>query len=266
MIGIVQGRLSPPVNGRLQAFPADTWQKEFVVAKELGLGCIEWVYDSVENPILDRAAWKEIRRLCEITPARSLCADYFVGHPAYRQPEQFAIHFRYLLECAEQIRHINKVILPFVDNSAIDLPEQFETTVDVLGKVIPYAQKIGIQVCVELSLAPHRVYELLMRFPAYALGICYDIGNSAALGYRPVEEFFWYGRHISHIHIKDRLEGTGKSVPLGEGDANFKSFFKCVRDYKFCGDMILQVARGEGFREWEKAAQDLQFVQRFLER
>ena len=52
----------------------------------------------------------------------------------------------------------------------------------------------------------------------------YDIGNSAALGYDPIEELDSYGDKISDIHIKDRTLNGGPVV-LGEGDADFEKFF-----------------------------------------
>ena len=35
-LGIMQGRLSKPLNGKIQSFPKDTWKKEFYDAKEIG--------------------------------------------------------------------------------------------------------------------------------------------------------------------------------------------------------------------------------------
>ena len=45
-IGIMQGRLSKPVNGKIQAFPFNNWENEFKIASEIGYACIEWVIDS----------------------------------------------------------------------------------------------------------------------------------------------------------------------------------------------------------------------------
>ena len=47
-IGIMQGRLSPPIDDKIQAYPAKTWQREFEIAKEIGYSAIEWI---VENPL-----------------------------------------------------------------------------------------------------------------------------------------------------------------------------------------------------------------------
>ncbi len=47
-IGIMQGRLSPRIDGKIQAYPASTWQKEFEIAQEIGYAAIEWI---VEKPV-----------------------------------------------------------------------------------------------------------------------------------------------------------------------------------------------------------------------
>ena len=44
-IGFMQGRLSPLVDNQIQAFPFNHWDQEFALAKEIGLGCMEWTLD-----------------------------------------------------------------------------------------------------------------------------------------------------------------------------------------------------------------------------
>ena len=43
-IGIMQGRLSPPLNGMIQSFPKDTWRDEFNIASEVGFDAIEIIF------------------------------------------------------------------------------------------------------------------------------------------------------------------------------------------------------------------------------
>ena len=45
-IGIMQGRLSPPEDGRFQSFPREHWRQEFARAREAGLDYIEWIHDA----------------------------------------------------------------------------------------------------------------------------------------------------------------------------------------------------------------------------
>ena len=44
------------------------------------------------------------------------------------------------------------------------------------------------------------------------------------LGYEINEEFSCYSKRIKNIHIKDR-KFKGTTVPLGEGDVDFKLLF-----------------------------------------
>ena len=64
----------------------------------------------------------------------------------------------------------------------------------------------------------------IARLDEEFFGINYDIGNSAALGFLPSKEFEAYGNRIVNVHIKDRPFG-GTTVPLGTGDADFKTVF-----------------------------------------
>ena len=66
-IGIIQGRLSPPLRGKIQSFPLETWEKEFDIAKKCGFDGMELVIDSFKwekNPL-----WSEkgTERICELS-------------------------------------------------------------------------------------------------------------------------------------------------------------------------------------------------------
>ena len=81
-IGIMQGRLSKSVNGKIQSFPIYSWKKEFYLAKEIGFELIEWVLDDdlQNNPILNKKAFPEIESLKNDTgiDIDSICCDYFI--------------------------------------------------------------------------------------------------------------------------------------------------------------------------------------------
>jgi len=67
-LGFMQGRLSPLVDGKIQAFPWNSWQSEFPAAQNLGLGLIEWTLDQdrlYQNPLMTPQGQLDIRRLCE---------------------------------------------------------------------------------------------------------------------------------------------------------------------------------------------------------
>ncbi|GBL40917.1 hypothetical protein EMGBD3_02850 [Nitrosarchaeum sp.] len=59
-IGIMNGRLSPPVDNHIQSFPVNSWRNEFQRAYDCGFDSIEWVFDLNPNPIYKMT---ELRKL-----------------------------------------------------------------------------------------------------------------------------------------------------------------------------------------------------------
>ena len=50
----MQGRLSFPIDNKIQYFPKNKWQDEFKEAASCNFACIEWIFDTYEkNPIMD---------------------------------------------------------------------------------------------------------------------------------------------------------------------------------------------------------------------
>ena len=62
-IGIMQGRLSPLYNNKIQSFPKYHWQNEFKKIRELKMNIMEWTLDHkeiIKNPINTIEEKKEI--------------------------------------------------------------------------------------------------------------------------------------------------------------------------------------------------------------
>jgi hexulose-6-phosphate isomerase len=56
-VGVMQGRLSPMINNRIQQFPWDSWPSEFVLASKIDIKIIEWTIDTIEfykNPLINQ--------------------------------------------------------------------------------------------------------------------------------------------------------------------------------------------------------------------
>jgi hexulose-6-phosphate isomerase len=265
-VGIMQGRLLPPVDGRIQAFPADGWREEFPRAASAGLVCIEWIYETSgadRNPVGSDGGIEELRELSARTgvAVRSICADLFMEQPLIRtsgeELSRRAGCLRWLIDrCASAC--IERIVLPFVDASEIRTPGEEDALVDVLSRIEPTATDRGVELHLETSLAPSRFARLLERLPV-TVGVNYDSGNSASLGYSPRDEFAAYGPRIGSVHIKDRVRGGG-TVPLGRGDTDFDALFDGLSSLGYTGDLILQVARGETGAEVAWAQRNAAFV------
>ena len=251
-VGVMQGRLLPKYQGRYQAHPVGYWQHEFSKAAELGLNCIEFVLDfndGLLNPLLRADGPDEILLLSEETGVRvtTVCADYFMEAPLHHPDEQTAAQSRCVLQrllSNGKKLGLTDIVIPCVDQSSLIGGGAIERFVARVRSLEETAEVSGINLSLETDLAPQFFAELLERFDSPRVTVNYDTGNSAALGYDPLEELACYGKKITDIHIKDRKLGGG-SVPLGTGDVQFGRFFKALSPLNYKGPFIMQAYRDD---------------------
>lgn len=263
-IGFMQGRFSPLVDGKIQAFPWDSWQQEFPAAQGLGLGLMEWTLDQdrlYQNPLLTPQGQQEIRRLCQThrLALPSLTGDCFMQAPLWkaRGQDKAALETDFIAiarACAEV--GIEMIVVPLVDHGRLDNEQQEEVLLAFMLAQVDLFRKLGLRIIFESDFAPGELARFIGRLPADVFGINYDIGNSAALGYMPEEEFSAYGSRIVNVHVKDRVLG-GTTVPLGSGNADFPKVFRLLREARYAGNLIMQTARA---RDDDHAGALLQYI------
>ena len=251
-LGVMQGRLLPKFQGRYQAHPVGYWQKEFSIASELGLDYIEFILDYNDldlNPLISKTGINEIRDVVQKSGVgiRSVCADYFMEAPLHAlsavAANQSKVLLKKLLENGKELG-LKDIVIPCVDQSSLQDQDSQERLVEALSPFLALAEKTDINLALETDLSPIKFLNLLKRFDSSKITVNYDTGNSASLGFDPIEEFAAYGDRISDIHIKDR-KLHGSSVILGTGDTDFNSFFKALNTITFNGPFIMQVYRDD---------------------
>ena len=139
---------------------------------------------------------------------------------------------------------MTEVVIPCVDISTLDTDSKIDLFIENLKPAIDIAEKKQINLSLETDLAPEPFLNLLNRIDSNVVTVNYDIGNSAALGYDSYEELSLYGNRITDIHIKDRALGGGPVI-LGQGNADFNSFFKSLKEYNYQGPFIMQAYRDD---------------------
>ncbi len=137
---------------------------------------------------------------------------------------------------------IRMIVVPLVDNGRLETVGQEEVLVDFLLAQQPVLTEHQLQVIFESDFTPHELARFIARLPAEQFGINYDIGNSAALGFNPSEEFAAYGSRVVNVHVKDRVLG-GTTAPLKTGSADFDAVFAALAQQTYQGNFILQTAR-----------------------
>ena len=254
-IGFVQGRLSPLVDGRIQAFPWEHWKNEFVLAQQYHFPLLEWTLDLdllEHNPLMTREGREDIIELClaHAVKIQSVTCDFIMQEPFYKYEGK---------RRAELLRNIEEVLLamgmlkipymvvPLVDNGSIDNPKQEFVLREGLKKLYDVLLTNNVMMLFESDFSPKTLRQFIEVFDGKLFGINYDIGNSASLGFEPREEISAYGRWIKNVHVKDRNLGGG-TVPLGEGNANLKLVCKLLHDNAYKGGFILQTARASDER------------------
>jgi hexulose-6-phosphate isomerase len=246
----MQGRLSPLVDGRIQAFPWDHWREEISLAQHLGFELIEWTLDQGrlrENPLLADAA--ETRRFFEANDVSvpSITGDCFMQAPFYkadgREREALLDDLKEIIDAAETVGS-RFIVVPLVDGGRLESDQQAESLADGLLPLTERLKKKGIAIVFESDFPPERLARFMNRYSAPSFGINYDIGNSASLGFDPEDEMAAYAERILNVHVKDRLRG-GTTVPLGTGAADLPRVFRALHRCGYRGDFILQTARAE---------------------
>lgn len=258
-IGIMQGRLSPPQDGRFQFSPKN-WQAEFLLAKELGFGSIEWIFedDNTEiNPIFDYKIRKEIQNLSRQhnVEINSLCADYFINHDLLTIDN---ILFLKVLMLVAKSSGIKTIVLPFLEGSDIKSRKQEKKVIKNISTVSGICHSYGIKLALETELDAKNLKMFIKEFDSPYVGVCYDLGNTASYGHNSPWDIRLLGDLIFEVHVKDRKVGSSQSVYLGEGDVDFDGCFKALKNIGFNGPMILQANRGEDYLA--DAKRQLEFV------
>ncbi len=279
--GIMQGRLSPPEDGRFQSFPRSAWREEFSRARAAGLDYIEWIHDAygegkdstgrIANPIFSESGLAEFDALKHehniATPA--LCGDWFMDVPLIRcSPAERVRRERHLHDLIPIARRIGatRIVLPFVDNSKIKGEYEKQTVIEILKRALLIAEKNAVELHIEADFNPTEFANFLSRIQHPMLKVNWDSGNSSGLGYVATEEFAAYGDRIGSVHIKDRYkkpEGGVETRPLGTGSANFDDVFSAIRSIDYKAGVTLQVARGADNDEVNFIKDQLAFVKKY---
>jgi L-ribulose-5-phosphate 3-epimerase len=271
-IGFMQGRLSPMIEGKIQAFPWNTWKKEFEQARSIDLSIMEWTLDQAalyENPLMTSNGQAEIVELCKQYDCSipSLTGDCFMQAPFWKvggaEREARQKDFIAIMEACSKIG-VSQIVVPLVDNGSVQSEAEALVLRDFLLSLEARLVSLDMRVIFESDYAPQELADFIATYPTSLFGINYDTGNSAAMGFDVEEEFQCYGDRVTNVHIKDRVLG-GTTIELGEGNTDFASVFEQLTRANYTGNLILQTARAKDGDHAEVLTQYRDFTLNYLQ-
>lgn len=248
-LGIMCGRLSPPIDDQIQLFPRNSWREEVTRARDMGFECMEWVFDlegQDANPLCSADGVGEMRDLAH---RHRVAIDSVVFDDLMTQPfwgdspgaRETRDRLEFLLRQSHRVG-IRIAELPLMKEASIREEGGRRAFLQSLRGILPLAEELEMTFSLETDLAPQDFRSLLKEINHPSVGINYDSGNSTMFGFDPDVELPAIGAFIVNVHIKDGLNGGG-TVPLGSGETDFERVFRLLADVGYQGDVVLQPAR-----------------------
>ena len=249
-IGIMQGRLVPMTDGRIQSFPRNGWETEFALAAEIGLDSIELTIEGASwdiHPVRDAAGRARLRSLSEAhgVSLAGLCCDVFMETP-FTDPDP-AVRERAAQMLEDLVRDAAEAGLPMIElpmlgGNALAGGNAPDRVGPILGHALQRAEDAGLDILLETDLGPAAQAGLMAQYDHPRLGINYDTGNSTYFGFDADTEIPAIQAYIRNVHIKDCTRAD-YSVPLGTGETPLEHMFTLLARHGYRGDFILQAAR-----------------------
>lgn len=271
-LGIMQGRLVPREDERYQGFPWRGWRDEFTHAAADGFDAIEFIFEQGRDthPLLAPEGLAEIEALAAASgvAVRTVCADEFLVQPLHADDDAARSAAWQLLDAliaSVQRLGVTHITVPCLDGSSMPNQAAIDRLVKGLRTRTGALEQAGIQLCLETDLPATRLRRLLDGVGHEAVGVTYDMGNCASLGFRASDDLEAYGDRIGVVHIKDRPVGQS-SVPLGEGAVDFEAVIRGLTAKGYEGPWILQAARDDGDADRAVARHQADYFSECLQR
>jgi len=227
-IGVMQGRLSPPVDMQVQEFPLD-WKKEFQDAKHLGLCGIEWIITKgcfLNNPIINNPS------LQETYPIISVCLDILVDT---RIASYEFLNQTLGFVCQLGLR---KFTIPILEDSDLNNDEKRKA---FCGLIKEFGERFpDIEFSFEAELDRYKLEEIISLCDNFK--VTYDTGNATSCRFNHEEYIKFFGNKINNVHLKDRLFNSRSVAPF-DGDTDFLMIFKALKDINYSEAFVIQTAR-----------------------
>lgn len=245
-LGIIQGRLSEPVNGHIQEFPVDNWQKEFEILETLKLSHIEWII--TPNSLNINPAFNQTNLLSKY-PINTICCDHLI--------DERIDQFDFLKENLEpvcvsaRLNGIKTIGIPLLEKSSLEDKTKRLKFADNIQRI--YDRYSDLTFSFEAELTSEQILEILELNDGFKL--TYDTGNITS--HCGVTSHLSYLKNVFHkidnVHLKDRRKFSDgwKTVFPTTGETNFYLIFEFLKQNSYGKRYTMQTARGLAGLEYQ---------------
>lgn len=252
-LGIIQGRLLPPVDNNIQEFPKKNWKKEFDIINKLNLKHIEWVITkkSFKEGVLDLNVKKYSNKIS------SICCDNLIDKKITCK--------KFLYEqlkpiCEWAIKNDIKVIgIPLLEESEINVfnVSKFKDLIKSYGDVYH-----NLEFHFEIEASSYIALQIISQNDNFFL--TYDTGNITSYGLSHKDYLERVFPYIKNIHLKDRTKQPIQTVEPGTGDTDFAEIFDILKKNNYNSMFTLQTARGLEGEELKTIKKHIEFYEKFI--
>ncbi len=233
IFGVLQGRLSEPVNKKMQEFPSN-WKSEFNFLNHIELSGIEWLItpnDNLNNPFFIESNLP--------TNILSVCVDTMVNNSFYKDEFMNQNLVPVLNKMVEL--NLNKIVIPLLEDSSVEneyIRHEFLKNITPISENYP-----SINFCFEFECDKEIVMEVVNKKNNFF--ITYDTGNFTSTYKEKIDHkelIHYFGSKIKNVHFKDRTF-NGETKHFGLGDTDFKIIIDSLKNINYTDNIILQLAR-----------------------
>lgn len=239
-LGVIQGRLSEPIDGKIQEFPLDGWEKEFLILDDLKLNHIEWII--TKKSFDEKITNLKINNFSDRISA--ICCDHIIDE---KITEIQFLEKNLSPVCEWALKNkIDSINIPLLEESKIT-DENKEKLFDTLTTFSKKYENLNFNFEIESDIST--CLELINRSKNFFL--VYDTGNITSCGFDTEE---WINKgfdYIRHVHLKDRTISPIKTVEPLSGDTNFVKIFDLLKSRNYNYYYTIQTCRGEIGKEYE---------------
>ena len=230
-LGIVQGRILKSPLGH-QTTHKD-WQKEFDIAKQIGIRHIEWNIDftkNEDNPIFHDDLGYYVNNIS------SVCFDTAVTLKVFEE-EYF---LKNIIEPSQILfkKGIRNITIPLLEESEINTDKKLKKAIANINNLKKFIPEMDVNLEMDCSIGyTKKIIENTKCF------LTYDTGN---LTYKKIDHILYIDNFISkitNVHLKDRSILTGESLSDFSGDTPFRMIIKTLLEKKYKNLYTLQMAR-----------------------